>query len=50
MILAASTGDWEIVRDLLSKRADVTAKLLQTGKTALMIAKEKGYTEGCPIT
>ena len=45
LILAASSGATEIVRDLLSKGADVLAKLTQTGKTALMLAKEKGYTE-----
>jgi ankyrin repeat protein len=45
LILAASSGDSEIVRNLLSKGADVSAKLTQTGKTALTLAKEKGYTD-----
>jgi ankyrin repeat protein len=45
LMLAASSGDSEIVRDLLSKGADVSAKFTQTGKTALMLAKEKGYTD-----
>ncbi|CAN5437410.1 hypothetical protein BH20ACI3_BH20ACI3_19060 [soil metagenome] len=44
-MLAASSGDSEIVRDLLSKGADVSAKFTQTGKTALMLAREKDYTE-----
>jgi ankyrin repeat protein len=29
----------------LSKGADVTAKFIKTGKTALALAKEKGYTD-----
>jgi ankyrin repeat protein len=45
LILAASSGDSEIVRNLKSRGADVSAKLTQTGKTALMLAKEKGYGE-----
>jgi ankyrin repeat protein len=45
LMLAASSGDSEIVRDLLSKGADVSAKFTQTRKTALMLAKEKGYTD-----
>ena len=45
LMLAASSGDSEIVRDLLSKGADVSAKFTQTGKTALMLAREKDYTE-----
>jgi hypothetical protein len=45
LILAASSGEIEIVRALLSKGADVSARLTQTGKTALMLAKEKGYSE-----
>ena len=44
-MLAASVGDGEIVRDLLSKGADVSAKYTASGKTALMLAKEKGFTE-----
>jgi ankyrin repeat protein len=45
LMLAASSGDSEIVRDLLSKGADVSARFTEPGKTALMLAKEKGYTE-----
>ncbi len=45
LMLAASSGDRDIVRDLLSKRADLSAKFTQTGKSALMLAKEKGYTD-----
>lgn len=45
LMLAASSGDSESVRDLLSKGADVSAKFTETGKTALMLAKEKGYTD-----
>ena len=45
LLLAASSGDSEIVRELSSKGADVSAKFNQTGKTALMLAKEKGHTE-----
>jgi ankyrin repeat protein len=45
LLLAASSGDSEITRTLLSKGADVTGEFTETGKTALMIAKEKGYTE-----
>jgi len=45
LMLAASAGDSEIVRDLLSKGADVSGRFTQTGKTALMLAKEKGYSE-----
>ena len=44
-MLAASSGDSEIVQDLLNKGAEVTAKFTETGKTALMIANEKGYTD-----
>ena len=45
LMLAASSGDREIVRELLSKGADVSARFTETGKTALMLAKEKGYTD-----
>ena len=45
LVLAASAGDVEIVRDLLSKGADPAAKITQTGKTALLMAKEKDFTE-----
>jgi ankyrin repeat protein len=44
-MLAASAGDAEIVRDLLSKGADPSAKSTQTGKTALMLAEEKNFTD-----
>jgi ankyrin repeat protein len=45
LMLAASAGDSEIVRALLSKGADVSGKFTETGKTALMLATEKGYSE-----
>jgi ankyrin repeat protein len=45
LMLAASSGDREIVQELLSKGAEVSAKFTQTGKTALMLAKEKGYDD-----
>lgn len=45
LILAASAGDIGIVQVLLNKGADVSRKLTATGKTALMLAKEKGYDE-----
>jgi ankyrin repeat protein len=45
LMLGASAGDIESVRDLLSKGADVSAKFTQTGKTALMLAKEKTSTD-----
>jgi ankyrin repeat protein len=41
LMLAASSGDKEIVPDLLAKGADLAAKFTQTEKTALMLAKEK---------
>jgi ankyrin repeat protein len=45
LLLAASSGDSEIVRALLAKGADVSGKFTQNGKTALMLATEKGFTE-----
>lgn len=45
LMLAAAAGDIEIVRALLSKGADVSGRFTETGKTALMLAKEKGYTD-----
>ena len=45
LMLAASSGDSGIVRALLSKGAYVTGKFTATGKTALMLAKEKDYNE-----
>ncbi|HET6669541.1 MAG TPA: ankyrin repeat domain-containing protein [Pyrinomonadaceae bacterium] len=45
LMLAASSGDSGIVRALLSKGVYVSGKFVATGKTALMIAKEKDYTE-----
>ena len=44
-MLAAASGDAEIVRTLLEKGADVSGKYVQTGQTALTIAKEKGHKE-----
>jgi ankyrin repeat protein len=45
LMLAASSGDSEIVRALLSKGAYVSGKFTETGKTALMLAREKDYTD-----
>jgi ankyrin repeat protein len=45
LILAASSGDTEIVRELLNRGADVSGKVVQTGKTALMLAKERDFTD-----
>jgi ankyrin repeat protein len=45
LMLAASAGDNDIVRALLSKGAYVTGKFTATGKSALMLAKEKNYTD-----
>ena len=44
LMLAACSGDAEIVRALLSKGADVGGKFTLTGKTALALAEERGYT------
>ena len=44
LILAACGGDAEIVRALLDKGADVVGKFTLTGKTALALAEEHGYT------
>jgi ankyrin repeat protein len=45
LLLAASEGDTELVRIFLSKGADVSAKFKKTEKTALKLAKERGYDE-----
>jgi cytohesin len=45
LLLAASTGDIGIVKALLCSDAAVSDRLNQTGKTALTIAREKGYEE-----
>ena len=45
LMLAASAGATEIVRLLLSKGADIGAEFTQTGKRALTLAKEKGYSD-----
>ena len=39
------SGEIEIVRALLSKGADVSGRFTQTGKTALILAREKDYTD-----
>jgi ankyrin repeat protein len=44
-MMAVSAGDAEIVRELLTKGADPSAKFTQTGKTPLMVAKEKDFTD-----
>jgi ankyrin repeat protein len=45
LILAALSGESEIVRALLNKGADLSATMAQTGKTAQMLAAEKGYND-----
>jgi ankyrin len=45
LMMAVSAGDAEIVRELLTKGADPSAKFTQTGKTPLMVAKEKDFTD-----
>jgi hypothetical protein len=42
-MLAASSGDVAIVQALLNRGADKSGKFIQTGKTAVMLAAEKGY-------
>jgi len=44
LMIAASGGNSDIVRMLLDEGADVSAELGATGKTALMLAEEHGYT------
>jgi uncharacterized protein len=44
LMLAACGGDTEIVRALLDQGADVGGKFTLTGKTALALAEEHGYT------
>jgi uncharacterized protein len=44
LMLAACSGNTEIAQALLGKGADIDGKFTQTGKTALMLAAEKGYT------
>ena len=43
-MLAAVSGDGDIVQALLSKGADVSGAFNSTGKTALELATEKGHT------
>ena len=45
LMLAAAVGDSGIVRVLLSKGAHVSGKFIETGKTALTLAREREYTE-----
>jgi uncharacterized protein len=45
LMLAASSGEIEIVRALLIKGADVSGKVTQTGKTALMLARENDHND-----
>jgi ankyrin repeat protein len=45
LMLAAAAGEIEIVRALLSKGADASGRFTETGKTALMLAREKDYTD-----
>ena len=44
LMLAACSGDAESVRALLIKGADLSGKFTLTGKTALALAEERGYT------
>lgn len=45
LMLAASSGDTEGVRALLRKGADPSGKYVQSGKTALTLAKENNHAE-----
>jgi len=45
LMLGASVGDSGIVRVLLSKGAHLSGKFIETGKTALTLAREREYTE-----
>jgi hypothetical protein len=45
LMLAASSGNRDIVQELLSRQADVSARFAASGKTSKMLAREKGYTE-----
>jgi uncharacterized protein len=45
LMLAASTGEIGIVRALLSKGAEVSGRFIQTGKTALMLARENDHKD-----
>src|SRR5918999_3203176 len=44
LMLAATCGDPEIVQALLNRGADLNGSFVQTGKTALVLAEEHGYT------
>ena len=44
LMLAACGGNAEIVRALLDEGADVGGKFTLTGKTALALAEEHGYS------
>jgi len=45
VMLAASAGDTNLVKALLGRGADVTGKYVETGQTALMVARDHGYDE-----
>jgi uncharacterized protein len=45
LVLAASSGDAEIVRDLLTAGAAVTGRYVRSGETALVIAKRDGHDD-----
>jgi ankyrin repeat protein len=45
LMLAAVCGEVNIVRALLNKGAGVTGQFTHTGKTALKLAEERGYTD-----
>jgi len=44
-MLAAAEGDADLVRALLSRGADVSGKYVETGHTALMLARDHGSDE-----
>lgn len=44
LMLAASCGDPRIVQALLNSGADLNGNFVTTGKSAVMLAAEKGYT------
>jgi ankyrin repeat protein len=44
-MLATSSGGKDLVKALLGRGADVTVKYVETGQTALMIARDHGYDD-----
>jgi ankyrin repeat protein len=44
-MLAASSGNTDLVKELLTRGADVSGKYAQTGQTALTLAKDNGHDD-----